>query len=111
MPVGELPHAHELFAPERPADRELVSHPHPPIRFHRLAVGRHFAASAGFLRFRPRLEQARDVEPDVETYAILRIIAVDHSRTTFYSSLRQRSVHRRDCRANARAATVKQATL
>ena len=48
------------------ADAEAIAFAHDAVRFGVLAVDVDLAALAGALGFRARLEQARDVEPDVQ---------------------------------------------
>src|SRR4051812_8696919 len=59
-----------LLAAERTADDEFVARAEQPVRLCRLPVDVDFPRLAGFLRFRPRLEQARDIEPHIEPHAL-----------------------------------------
>ena len=67
--IGEAEHFQSLLLSQRPADLELVANPQASIRFRRLAIGRHLSGAAGFLSFRARAEQTRDIEPHIEPYA------------------------------------------
>ena len=56
-----------LVAAEGAADAEPIAFANRAVRFGGLAVDVDLAALAGALGFRSRLEQARDIQPDVET--------------------------------------------
>ena len=64
---GEGPHDDLLPTAESPGDRDAVPQADFPVRFGPLAVDVNLAALAALLRFGSRLEQTRDVEPDVES--------------------------------------------
>ena len=65
--VGERLHPQLLRAAHRPRDPDVVSRAQQAILFRGLSVDGDFAALARALRFRARLEEARDIEPHVET--------------------------------------------
>src|SRR5262245_25385952 len=65
VPLLEPAHANGLPASERPADLDLVADFEPPVRLRRLTIDLDLPGLARVLRLRARLEQARDVEPDV----------------------------------------------
>src|SRR4029079_11376932 len=65
--VGEALHHHLLRPPARPGDGQAVAGADLAVRLGRaLAVDLDLAALAGPLGLRARLEQAGDVEPDVQ---------------------------------------------
>jgi hypothetical protein len=66
VPIGHRPHDDALAAALRAGDLDDVAKPHLAVRLGAVAVDGDLAALAGALRLGPRLEEARDVEPDVE---------------------------------------------
>jgi hypothetical protein len=66
--IGEAAHHHQLHAAERPADAQRVADPDLAVGLGDHAVHLDLAVAAGLLRFGPRAEQARHVEPDVEAH-------------------------------------------
>jgi len=58
-----------LMLAEATADADRIAFAHDPVCLRAVAVDRNLAAFARALRLGARLEQARDVEPDVETNA------------------------------------------
>ncbi len=56
-----------LVMAEAPADLDLIPFADDPMGLGVLAIDLDFAALARALGFRPRLEQTRDVEPDVQS--------------------------------------------
>ena len=60
-----------LLASERPADRDLVAGVNLTMRLGGLPVDVDLTALAGLLRFRSRLEQARDVEPQIQPHRVI----------------------------------------
>jgi hypothetical protein len=66
VPFGDRPNDDFLNAPVRPADFQFVAVPDQSVRLGRLSVDGELSEFAGFLRFRPRLEQARHVKPDIQ---------------------------------------------
>jgi hypothetical protein len=56
-----------LAAAERSPDDHLVALAQQAMRLRRLAVDRNLPVSDGLLCFRSRAEQARDIQPDIET--------------------------------------------
>ncbi len=69
--LGRRPDDDALAAPERPGDFDRIARLHFAMRFGRLAVEVHLAALDGALGLGPRLEEARDVEPDVEAEGVV----------------------------------------
>ena len=63
-------HDHVLEAAGAAADADAIALTNLAIRLGMVVVDVHLAAFAGALRLGPRLEQARDVEPDVEAEAV-----------------------------------------
>ena len=64
---------HVLVAAERPGDADAVAFADRTVRFGVLAVDVDLPAFTRALGFRTRLEQAGDVEPDVETDRVAHI--------------------------------------
>ena len=79
MRFGEAEYRHELLAPQRPADLELVTDPDFAMRLGGVSVQVDLAALAHALRFRSRLAEAGDVEKDIEA---------DGDRAVFHRCLR-----------------------
>src|SRR5262249_52323006 len=70
---GDGAHDEPLRTAERPRDDQLVTGPDSAMRLDRLPVDDDLSVPAGFLRFRSSLEDARHVEPDVESNAVARL--------------------------------------
>jgi hypothetical protein len=64
--LGDRANQDALFAAKWACDLKLVAHMNRSMRLGRLPVHLHLAALARPLRVRPGLEQAGDVEPDVD---------------------------------------------
>lgn len=62
-----------LVTAEGPADAKAIAFAYGAVGFGGLAVDVDLSAFAGALGFRSRLEQARDVEPDVQTNRVAQI--------------------------------------
>ena len=90
-------HDHGLTASRAARDHDLVSRPHDPVRPRGLAVDVHLAAAARALGLGPRLEEAGDVEPDVDPLARAR--ALRHAITIL--AQRVRRLLRRDGRGGS----------
>ena len=62
-----------LHASMTTIDADAIAFANGAVRFGVIAIDLHLAALAGALGFGARLEQTRDVEPDVETKAVAQI--------------------------------------
>jgi len=83
--VGESSHDQPLTTAERAADLDFVRDAYQAMRLRVLAIHADLSALAHFLRFGPRLEEARDVQPYIEPHGFQSIV-VDHCGVLFYSS-------------------------
>jgi len=70
VPVGDGDDAYALPAAERPRDLDHVARLDLTVRLRRLAIDVNLPAATGPLRLRSRLEQTRDIEPDVESEGV-----------------------------------------
>src|SRR5437899_9046824 len=66
------PHDHAEPAAAAAGDHDLVARPHHPVGTRGLAVDVDLPPAAGALRLGPRLEEAGDVEPEVEPLRLRR---------------------------------------
>src|SRR5581483_4699407 len=84
--IGQRFDDQPLNASERPPDFDLVPDPQLAIGLRELLVDLHLSELARVLRVRTRLEDARDVQPDVDPDPRGRIIrSIDHRPLAFYS--------------------------
>ena len=70
VPISERDDAHALPAAKRPSDLDHVSRFDLAMRLRRLAIEIDLAPTTRPLRLGSRLEQTRDVEPDVEAEGV-----------------------------------------
>jgi hypothetical protein len=67
MAIGERTHNDDLTTAHRARDVNLITRAYVPVWLGGLPVHIDLPSVAGLLGFRSRAEQARHVEPDVET--------------------------------------------
>jgi len=70
MLIEQEPDDHVLEPPEAAADAKAVAFADGTVGFGVLAIHLHLAALAGAFGFGAGLEEARDVQPDVEARAV-----------------------------------------